>query len=393
MADPATTSGRRSAVFLLGVVAAMGSLATQLLVPALPTLARDLGAGMADAQLVIGVFLLSLGAGQLVCGPLADRLGRKPVLLAGLALFVAASLAASMTANLPAMLFARAVQAMGAAAGIVTARVMLGDLFPPKEVAGAQASLMAVILVSPVIAPVVGGQLTELIGWRGLMMGLSSAGLLSIALATWRLPNLRSPTRHDQPSVLSAYRELLANRAFLSGTAALAAGSAALYMFLGYAPFLLQREHGFGPGETGLCLTMVAVASMIGTRLVRPIEQRGSALLAGSMLALAGALSLSAAALSGMVHIATFVIPMLLLGAGAGLTGPAAITRVLLSRRGLAGTTTSLAGAIQTACSAAAAYALGHAAPVSTGALASALVPATLAGLTATLISLRLSRP
>jgi DHA1 family bicyclomycin/chloramphenicol resistance-like MFS transporter len=178
----------RGTILLLAAVAALGSLATQLLVPALPQVAHDLHVGPGPAQLVISVFLVGLGAGQLLTGPLTDRLGRKPVLLAGLLIYCAGSLAAALAPSLPLLLGARALQALGGATGVVTARVLVGDLFPPHETAGRQATLMAVVLISPALAPVIGGTLSELVGWRWLFGGLAAAGLAGLAIAVPGLP-------------------------------------------------------------------------------------------------------------------------------------------------------------------------------------------------------------
>ena len=379
-------------MLLLGGIAALGSAATQLLVPALPLIARELAAGAAEAQLVIGAFLVAMGVGQLACGPLADRFERKHLLVAGLALFCLGSLTAAFAPVLSVLLVGRCLQALGAAAGIVTARVMLGDLFPQEQAAQAQASLMGIILVSPVLAPVIGGQLAEWLGWRAVLLLLAGTAALAMSLAAGKLPAPARTAPSHRPDLRSAYRELFGNRAFLSATAALAAGSAGLYMFLGFAPFILQERHGLSPRDTGLCLMLVALASMAGTRLVRVMEWHGDALLAGCGTALAGALLLALGAATGSGNLAWFIGPVVMLGLAAGLTGPAAIARVLHSRRGLEGTATSLAGAVQMGCSAAAGYALGHAGRISETLLATALVPTALVGCLAALLSARMHR-
>lgn len=382
-----TGAERSGAVLLFGGIAALGSLATQLLVPALPMVARDLGAGPADAQLVIGVFLVAMGGGQLACGPLADRHGRRPVLMTGLALFCLGSLLAALAPSLPLLLAGRVGQALGAAAGIVTVRVMLADLFPPAEVAAAQATLMAVVLASPMLAPVVGGLLAEWLGWRGVLGVLTAAGVAGTALALWRLPAPTAATPHPRAGLLPAWRELLGNRRFLTGTAATASASSGLYMFIGFAPFLLEHHYALAPRETGLCLMLVAAASIGGTRLVRPVERRGDALLAGALFAMAGAGLLATLTFFRTGDLAGFLGPMCLVGIGAGMTGPAGITRVLQARPGLEATATSLAGALQMLVSAVAAYALAHAGAVGQPLLAAALLPAAACGLIAALFA------
>ena len=178
----------RKAVILLGAIAALGSLSTQLLVPALPSIAADLGIGVRSAQLVIGVFLVGLGGGQLLVGPLADRVERRHLLLGGLALFAAGSLVAVFSKGLELLLAARLLQAAGAATGLVLARVLLNNMVPPERAVAAQASLMSIVLISPAVAPVLGGLLTELLGWRAIMALLCAAGLLAGLVVTRRVP-------------------------------------------------------------------------------------------------------------------------------------------------------------------------------------------------------------
>ena len=356
----------RATIFLLAAIAALGSLATQLLVPALPLLAHDLHASASDAQLVIGVFLIHLGVGQLLAGPLADRWGRKPVLLAGLALYCLGSAAAAMAGSLALLLMARALQALGASAGIITARVLVSDLFADSEAMSAQATLMAVVLISPALAPVIGGTLTELIGWRAIFAVLAVAGLLGAGMAWASLPEGRAPSANAaRPGLRGSYALLLKNRAFLGAAMAITGGSSALYMFLGTAPFLLAHQHHLSPRQIGLCLLLVAVMSIIATFAVKRVERRGNALLLGSVISASGGFALLALAIAGMTGLAAFIGPMLLLGLGAGLIGPSGITRVMRALPGLEGTAASLAGAAQMLIGALATYALGLFAPVS----------------------------
>lgn len=367
----------RGTILLLAAVAALGSLATQLLVPALPQVAHDLQVGPGPAQLVISVFLVGLGAGQLLTGPLTDRLGRKPVLLAGLLIYCAGSLAAALAPSLPLLLGARALQALGGATGVVTARVLVGDLFPPHETAGRQATLMAVVLISPALAPVIGGTLSELVGWRWLFGGLAAAGLAGLAIA---VPGLPSPEAGGSSSRLVTHgflASLPSVRRFLGPVAALAGGSTALYMFLGTAPFLLAHDYGLRPREVGAAMMIVAAASIGGTFLVARIERRGDALLVGTACGLIAGTTLLAFAAAGAPALAAFLGPIVVLGLGAGLIGPAGITRVIRAAPGREGTGTSLAGATQMLASALGASLLGHYAPVAAGSLGLAIALST----------------
>lgn len=350
---------------MLAAVAALGSLATQLLVPALPQLAYDLHIDAGDAQLVIGVFLIGLGGGQLLSGPLADRLGRRPVLLTGLGIYCLGSLAAAFAPNLPLLLFGRLIQALGGATGVVVARVLVGDIYPPEETAGKQATLMAVMLVSPALAPALGGLLGELLGWRAILVALAALGLAGFALTLKKLPpDPRSSRPVTSPGLLATVAHLARSPGFTGPVTAIAGGSAALYMFIGNAPFFLAHDHHLRPRLVGAAMMVVATASIAGTRMVARLDRRGYALLTGAIVTLAGGLLLLICALAGLKQLIAFLGPMTVLGLGAGIMMPAGITRVIRVLPGHEGTSASLAGACQMLSGALAAFALSLFAPI-----------------------------
>ena len=373
-----------AAILLLGAVAALGSLATQLLVPALPTIADDFNVGVASAQLVVGVFLIGLAAGQLLVGPVADRMERRTLLQLGLLLYAVSSLVGLFAGTLAVLLLARLGQALGSAAGLVTARVLLNQMVPPEKAVAAQASLMTIVLVSPALAPVIGGLLTELIGWRAILGGLAAAGLVAVLVVRRRIPRItRAEPAAERPALHHAYRRILANRRFLAAAAAMAFGSAALYLFLGAAPFLLENVYRLTPRETGLCLLLVAGASIGATRLVALIQRRTDALLLSTALGVVAAAALGALSWQGDPSLPLLLAPLVLLGFTAGLTGPTAISHILSSEPGLEGTATSLAGALQMAASALLAWLLVPYAAETALHLSLALIPLTLCGLLA----------
>ncbi len=367
----------RGTILLLAAVAALGSLATQLLVPALPVLARDLRISPGDAQLAISIYRIGLGSGQLVAGPMADRNGRKPVLLTGLVLYCVGSLAAALAASLPLLLAARLVQSLGASAGVVTARVLVGDLFPPEEAAKRQASLMAVILISPAVAPAIGGAISEVAGWRALFFVLMAAGAGGLLLSLTALPTVRRAAEKARISVRAALARLLRNPRFLAPTVTIASSSSGLYMFLGTAPFLLAHDHGLSPRDVGLATMLVATSSICGTFAVSRIDRRGHALITGAWLLFGGAAALGIASLIDGRSLVGFMVPMMVLGFGAGICGPAGIARVIRSEEGLEGTSTSICGAMQMLASACSAALFSRLASATEGGLAAGLLIAT----------------
>jgi MFS transporter, DHA1 family, multidrug resistance protein len=377
MIDPAPLPPRGT-ILLLALIAALGSLATQLLIPALPQLTHQLRSSAADAQLVISIYLIGLGTGQLLAGPLADRIGRKPVLLIGLALYSLASLAAALAPTMPLLLAARLLQALGGSAGVVLSRVLVGDLYPAQQATAKQATLMSVILISPALAPVLGGLLSEAAGWRSLFYVLAAAGIAGALISARLLPETRAISSDSKAiSYGSALAQLSRNSAFLRPAISIIGGTAALYMFLGISPFLLAAEHGLRPREVGLCLMLIAGTSIVGTFLVAPIERRGDAMLTGALLTFIASVLLTLFALTSWHSLTAFLLPTILLGLGAGICGPAGIARVIAAGKGMEGTAASLAGASQMLFSALAAAMLGRFAPVGQAGLGLALVFAT----------------
>jgi DHA1 family bicyclomycin/chloramphenicol resistance-like MFS transporter len=267
----------------LAAIAATGSIAIHMLVPALPLIAADLAIGEAKAQQVVSIYLAGLGSGQLLAGPMIDRLGRRPVMLAGLMLFIAGALAGALATTTGLLLAARAMQAAGGAFCVVTARVMVGDLFGKDRAAGAQATLMTIVLISPAVAPVIGGSLADLAGWRAVFALLALSGAATLAAAFWRLPEtVQAGVASARSGLIASYAKLARNRQFVLTAATLGAASSGLFMFLGAAPFLLVHRFGLSSGEAGTALLWVAAASIVGTRLVVPVERRSSALIIGT---------------------------------------------------------------------------------------------------------------
>lgn len=376
MSENHQPAGYRVTILTLAAIAAMGSMAIHMLVPALPLIAADFAIGEARAQQVVSIYLAGLAAGQLVAGPLADRLGRRPVMLSGLTLYILGSAAAAFAAKPEWLLLARLVQALGGACGVVTARVMVGDVFGQARAAGVQATLMTIVLISPAIAPVIGGAVADFAGWRAVFGLLAVAGMLALVTAWQRLAETSAGQRRPAQArgLLGDYAQLARNRRFVLITLTLCAASSGLYMFLGAAPFLLVHRFGLSSAEAGLALLVIAVASIGGTRLVVPVERRFSALILGTASSATGATIAFVLAVSGIEGVVPLIAPITLLGLGAGLAGPVAFNAVAFAEAGLAATATSLAGALQMLASGTAMTLLGLLAPLDPLRVACALV-------------------
>lgn len=374
-----TPPGYRITILTLAAIAAMGSMAIHMLVPALPLIAADFAIGEARAQQVVSVYLAGLAGGQLVAGPLTDRLGRRPVMLAGLVLYIMGAAAAAFAPETEWLLLARLVQAAGGACGVVTARVMVGDVFGQHRAAGVQATLMTIVLISPAIAPVIGGTIADIFGWRAVFGMLALAGLVALIAAWLRLAEtgVRGHSAAKLRNLPADYLRLARNRAFVLTTGALSGASSGLYMFLGAAPFFLVHRYGLSSAEAGLALLVIAASSIAGTRLVVPVERRFSALIVGTGSSATGALIALGLALAGIEGIVPLIAPVMLMGLGAGLAGPVAFNAVAFAEDGLAATATSLAGALQMLASGTAMTMLGLLSPLDPLRVGAALMLAT----------------
>jgi DHA1 family bicyclomycin/chloramphenicol resistance-like MFS transporter len=315
---------------------------------------------------------------------LFDRKSRKTVLIGGLAIFCLASVGSALATAYTFLAAARFFQALGAAVGIVGARVFVSELYPPEEAVRRQSTLMAFVLISPAVGPAIGGAIGEASGWRTIMVLLAAAALGSIA---WTARSLHAGSASlkvragNEPLAVDLLR-LARNRKFRSAALAIAGGSGALYMFLTAAPFLLTQDFGLDASSVGLVLMLVAAASIAGTFVAPKADRRGHGLVTGTALILAAPLTLVMVPHS----FSALMAAMVMLGFGAGLSGPAGIARVLRSEPRLAGTSAALSGSFQMAFSATCAAGLSYL-PILSGTSVglSLLVPATIGFLAATI--------
>ncbi len=184
-------------LILLMAMTAIGPTSLNIIVPAVPKLTALLATDANTIQLTVSLFILGLAFAQLLLGPLSDRFGRRPVVLAGLAVMVAASLAAMSAQTVVMLIASRVVQALGASTGIVIGRAMLRDLFD-RDRAAAMLGLMATaMVVAPMIGPLIGGILDTVFGWESIFVFMAAAGLAVLAWAALSLPETRNPEARE----------------------------------------------------------------------------------------------------------------------------------------------------------------------------------------------------
>lgn len=323
--------GRERAPFLLLVaLTACGTLGMHVIIPALPATARAMGISIGSVQLTITLYLIGLAAGQLLYGPLSDRFGRRPVLLAGMGLFTLASAATALAPNPAVLIGARILQSIGGCAGLVLGRAAVRDGATPDKAAGQLALLTVVMSVVPAIAPAIGGYLTAFVHWRAsyfLLVAIGAATLLATVLV---LPetNRDGPGRRMPLTFARGYSRLLRSRLFLGYAVAGALTTTSFYGFMAAAPFIFENHLHRPTQDVGLyyLLLMIGVAAggMTANRLSRRVSLR-TGLRIANLLALAGAGGFMLAELTDHFTVLTAVGSMMVFMVGAGMASPFAL--------------------------------------------------------------------
>ena len=358
-AAPALTGSPARFGLTLGVLSSIGPLSVDLYLPALPWMATELHASPGDLQRTLSIFFLALAAAQIPIGSVSDRVGRKPVLVIGFSLFIAASALCATTTSVDALLAFRFLQGFSICAGTVVSRAMIRDLASGPAAARLMATSFLIIGLSPVLAPLLGSYLLQFMTWRGLFDVLALAGAFGLLLAHWAVPESLPPQKRIPRGtpVLPAYGKLLANRGFIRG--ALVAGLATTipFAYVTAAPFVLTGQFGLDSRTYSLLLGINAVCSIGMMQLAPGFMRRWGARpllvtvsFAGAVLCLAMVMVLGL----GAMNLVVFQIFSMLLFALAGIAlTPAAITALDASSGG-AGTAASALGAVQLAVTAAA---------------------------------------
>jgi DHA1 family bicyclomycin/chloramphenicol resistance-like MFS transporter len=305
-------------VVLLGSLTAMGPVAIDMYLPSLPAIAAGLHASAGEAQATVSTFLAGMAVGQLFYGPASDRLGRRPPILLGVVIYVAASIACALAVS-PAMLIGgRFVQALGACAGGVVSRAVVRDRFGHTETARMLSLLMLIMGLAPILAPLLGGVLLGVGGWRlnfwfmvafGVAVGL--AGLL-------RLKETRSEetTAHAATETpTQAYLALMREPRLVGYALAGALNGATLFTYIASSPDLLIKTYGIPPAAFGWVFGLNAVGVIGSNQVNRYLLRRRTpdqVLAKASVLAVGAALLLLIAAVTGVGE-RWSVLPLLLL--------------------------------------------------------------------------------
>ena len=352
-------------ILVLGVMVALGPLTIDMYLPALPKIADDLAVSSSVIQLTLTGTLAGLALGQLIVGPLSDSLGRRRPLMAGIVLHIFASVVCMLAPNLVVLGLARVVQGVGAAAAMVVAIAVVGDLFADSAAATVMSRLMLVLGVAPVVAPSLGAAVLLHGSWHWVFTALVVMAGLLLLVAVTALPETLPPS-HRRPlrvrGIAATYLELLRDKRFVILVLVAALGMSGLFAYIAGASFVLQGRYGHDQQAFALVFGAGAVALIGATQFNVVLLKRFSpqtitlwalaaALLAGGVFVL-----LSVAHVGGL---AGFVLPVWGILAAMGLVIPNAPAVALSRHPDAAGTAAALLGAAQFGLGAAVAPVVG----------------------------------
>jgi DHA1 family bicyclomycin/chloramphenicol resistance-like MFS transporter len=351
---------------MVGVALALLPLSTDLYLASLPALRRHFELGVADVQLTLSVFVAALALAQLVYGPLSDRFGRRPVLLAGIAIYVVASVACAAAQSIEQLLVARFFQAVGACSGQVIGRAIVRDVYGAQGAARMLGYITAGTALAPVLGPPIGGLLTVAFGWRAsfVLVAAVGAGLLVVAARA-----LAESNAHPDPhatalrGLVANYGTLLRDRRFVGYALCMAASYGAVFAWISGSAFVLieslQVPVAWFGVWFGATVAPYVIANLITARLVMRVGP-ARMMRVGVALALLAGLLLAGLALAGVHTLPAILLPVALFLFATGFNQPCAIAGAIGPFPRLAGTASALMGFLQMASGAAVGVVVGR---------------------------------
>jgi MFS transporter, DHA1 family, multidrug resistance protein len=350
------SSDSRLLLALLAALVALGPLSIDMYLPALPAMREAFNTDAGQMQLTISVYLLGFSLFHLLCGPLADRFGRKPILVGGSLLFAAACIGCSLSTTVEGLLLCRFAQGVGACVGPTLARAITRDLFGPNRAARALSLIAMLMALAPAVAPALGGLMLLVLPWPSIFVSLSIYACI-IVLLTWLYIPESLPQRQSlRPAIIGAnYLQLLAHPLYLSVTLASGLAYAALLTYVSSSSFIYIEMLGVPVEYFGLIFLTTVLGYMLGSALSARLASSKSSeylILSGSTVALVATLCLWLASELYPDSVSAIMLPMALYTSALGLMLPHAMAIAMRPFAHIAGTASALLGFIQMALAA-----------------------------------------
>lgn len=344
---------------VLGLLAAIGPFAIDMYLPALPTVAANLQASTAHAQMTLMAFFLGFGLTQIIYGPVSDMVGRKAPLYFGLGVFILGSIGCSLAPSIDWLIGLRFLQGIGAAAMMVMPRAVIRDLHTGVEATRLMSLVMLVFSVSPILAPLIGSALIVPFGWRAVFVAVTIAAFLGLLLTAFTLQETRPPSERiagDLGTVLSKYWLLMRDRHFLGVTFIGALGMSSFFTFLASSSFVYIDHFGLTPTLYSLAFSVNAVGFIGASQFSAHLGTRYGMgrVVRGAVTAYAvSAAALFAVIFSGVDNLAVLMVMLFVTFAFLGLVIPTSMVLSLERHGPIAGMASALGGTLQMATGAA----------------------------------------
>jgi MFS transporter, DHA1 family, multidrug resistance protein len=337
-------------VVVLALLMGIQPVTTDLYLPALPAITEGFGATMAQAQYTLSALLLAFGVSQLIWGPLSDRFGRKPILLAGLSMYTLAGIGAAWADSIQLLITWRILQGLSMGAVVMCGRALVRDLYDPIDGAQVMSKGLTGLGVLACFSPPLGGFLSDHISAKAALMAMAVFGMLSLFVVTIffkesvRHKNLRAlvPT-----SLVRNWWMILKNPAFLTYSALSSASFAVLFVFLATSSFVFIKLFGFSSAQYGLIMFGMSINYIAGTFLCRWLLTRKGMT---RTVAIAGGISLVGGTLMGVLWLAgihsvwAILLPFYLIAVGHGIHQPCGQTGSIAPFGKAAGTASAVNG-------------------------------------------------
>ncbi|CAN0440279.1 unnamed protein product, partial [Laminaria digitata] len=356
--------GGLTLLLILAALSASAPMSVDMYLPAFPALAQDLLTDSGRVQQTLSAFLLGFAIAPIVWGPLSDRFGRKPILYAGLAIFVAASIGGALSTSIDVLIGFRFLQALGGSAAAALARAIVRDRYDREEAAKTLSLLFVVMAIAPMAAPILGGQVLVFFGWRAIFWALAGFGVICLLITVYPLRETLPPARrthHRVGDMAKSYGALIRNKRYLGYAFCQGLSFAAMFAYIAGSPFVIIELFGVSPELYGFLFAAHVVALMVGSAVNSRVVVRvgvdrmlaiGTYGIAGGgvLVFLAGALGVPLFALIGSVVVMMLFVTMI----GANATAGA-----LSEFPNMAGTASAFLGMMQFALGAAAGALVG----------------------------------
>ncbi len=338
----------------LAGLTSLSVLSLSLFLPALPAMAQDFGTSPKVMALAMSGYMIGSAVMQLVLGPLSDRLGRRPVMLSAMTLYVLASLGAFLAQDVTVFLICRFFQAV-VVAGSVLSQAVIRDIYPPEQAASRMGLVAAAMALAPMVGPMLGGALTDAAGWRAAFALYSVAGMVALVAVWWDLGETLTRAKDGWRDQMRAYGALVASRVFWGFALCMAFSVGSFFVFLSGVPFVAAGQFGLSAPLIGLGLGSISGGFLLGSLLtarLAPIWGLARLILAGRLVPFLGvSLGLVLFTLGASHPLALFGTTVFV-GVGNGLTMANANSGAMSINPALAGSAAGLAGALSVLCGA-----------------------------------------